>query len=377
MRSPPRSGAPSPHITPPRRSVTPTERRSFEPSSMSCVQPSPGCELGVTEADAFDRNARRTLAQVAPRLARRGRQGQVRRCHGDLHLRNLVLIEGRPVPFDALEFDETLGTCDILYDLAFLLMDLLHRELGRTANIVLNAYLFAAAGEEDSGLAALPLFLSVRAAIRAMVDVQSDRVRHVEGASDADARRYLDEAADFLRPPPPRLVAIGGLSGTGKTTLAREIAPRIGGAPGAVHLRTDLERKALTSVGSMTRLPPESYTKAAGREVYRRLFERAEAVLATGHSALIDGTFLEPAERELAKALAMRLGVPFFGLWLDAAPDVLVARVEARSGDASDADAAVVRHQLGQDCGPVNWSCLDAGGTIVETVGAAASLIVI
>jgi predicted kinase len=124
-----------------------------------------------------------------------------------------------------------------------------------------------------------------------------------------------------------------------------------------------------------THLPPETYTKAASRDVYRRLFERAEAVLSAGHAVLLDGAFLDPAEREMAEAMALRLGIRFHGIWLEAAPDLLVARVEARSGDASDADATVVRRQLESDVGPIGWTRLEAGGAIEETVGAAAVLL--
>ena len=123
--------------------------------------------------------------------------------HGDLHLRNLVLIEGRPILFDALEFDETLGTCDALYDVAFLIMDLCHRKLRRQACRVLDAWLREAKGQEDSSLAALPLFLSVRAAIRAMVLLQTDAARGTQGAS-----------ATEISPSSPVLVRVSPLPGT-------------------------------------------------------------------------------------------------------------------------------------------------------------------
>ena len=210
------------------RCAAPTGRTSSAPSSTNSVPPLPAWETssGWCRSTALS--------------ARRGASGHVRRCHGDRHLRNLVLIDERPVTFDALELDGTLGTGDVLYGLAVLLVDLRHRNLGRAANIVLNDYLLAAAGGEDEGLAALPLFLAVRAAIRAMVDVEAGRARHATGASDSDARGCLGEASAALRPALPRLVALGGLSGSGKTTLARRIAPLIGPALDAVHLRTDL-----------------------------------------------------------------------------------------------------------------------------------------
>ena len=167
------------------------------------------------------------LEQIGPLLDARGAQGHVRRGHGDLHLRNLVVIDGRPVLFDALEFDETLGTCDTLYDIAFLVMDLCHRALPRQACRVLDAWLREARGTQDAGLQALPLFLSVRAAIRAMVLLQTDAARSVPGDHAQEIAAYLGLAITALQPPPPRLIAVAGLSCSGKSVLARSLAPRL------------------------------------------------------------------------------------------------------------------------------------------------------
>ncbi len=332
--------------------------------------------LGTGRVTTFGAKAALALVAATLLLDRRGTEGQVRRCHGDLHLRNLVLLDGKPVPFDALEFDEVLGTCDVLYDLAFLIMDLRHRHLPRAANIVLNTYLLAAQGDEDSGLAALPLFLAIRAAIRSMVVVQTDRAGGTQGKSDAEAGAFLDEAIALLDAPGARLIAVGGLSGTGKTTIARQIAAGIGAAPGAVHLRSDLERKAMEGVAVQTHLPLASYAKDARSKVYDRMFARAETILQAGHSALLDATFLDIETRHRAEALAARLHVPFTGLWLHAPSGSLLARVAARSADASDADASdadasVVLQQLEKQVGPIDWHQVDAGSTITDTVAAA------
>lgn len=332
-------------------------------------------ELGAAQVADFRKRARMALRAAAGLLVARGAAGQVRRCHGDLHLRNLVLIDGRPVPFDALEFDETLGTCDVLYDLAFLIMDLRHRHLARAANIVLNTWLLAAGGAEDAGLAALPLFLAVRAAIRAMVCVQTARARGGGDQPAAEARAYLAEALAALSPAPPRLVAVGGLSGTGKTTLARELAPGIGAAPGAVHLRSDLERKAMEGVAAQTRLSADHYAGAARAGVYRHMLGRAAVLLGAGHSVLLDATFLAPEARAEAAALAASLPVVFTGLWLEAPGAVLLSRVAARVGDASDADQAVVRRQLAQDIGANDWNRVEAGGTLAAALRVAAAVL--
>lgn len=288
------------------------------------------------------------IAAQAPTLSARAAAGRVRRCHGDLHLANLVLLDGRPVPFDALEFDEALASIDTGYDLAFLLMDAEHR-LGRAAaNRVLNRYV---ARTGDAGLVALlPLWLSQRAMIRAHVEAK-------RGAG-AEAATYLDAAEAYLAPPPPLLVAIGGLSGTGKSTLARALAPGLGAAPGALVLRSDEIRKRLAGVAPETRLPASAYTRAASASVYVAMAAMARAAIDAGHAVIADAVFLAAEEREAIAAAAG--GARFVGLWLDL-PDALAeARLAARVADASDADAAVRRAMAVHDPGPIAWARLDA-----------------
>ncbi|WGH77176.1 AAA family ATPase [Jannaschia ovalis] len=270
-------------------------------------------------------------------------------------------IGDRPVLFDALEFDEDLGTCDILYDAAFLIMDLCHRDLRRQACRVLDAWLREARGVEDSGLAALPLFISVRAAIRAMVALQTDAARARPGASAAEIRAFLDLALAALHPAPPMLIATGGYSGTGKSVLARRLAPGTGALPGAVLLSSDLERKA--GRPKDRRLAPARYAPEEREAVYAGMFRRAETLLAAGQAVILDATFLDPALRAAASACAARAGVPFHGLWLDAPVPVLEARVRARRGDSSDADLEVLRGQLGASIGHLDWHLLEASGT--------------
>ena len=329
-----------------------------------------GETLGADRIARFTAAVRSTHDGTAPLLRRRGAAGQVRRCHGDLHLRNLVIIDGRPTPFDALEFNERLGTCDVLYDLAFLLMDLEHRGLTCAANIVFNSYLRAAPGNL-AGLAAMPLFLSVRAAIHAMVDVQTDTA--TGGEHGADARAYLDSALNYLYPPIPCLVAIGGLSGSGKSALARLLASGIGPAPGAVHLRSDLERKAMLGVRPLDRLTEDAYDAATTARVYEVLRRKAAEALAAGHAVILDAAHLTENERDLTVAMAGKH--PFLGLWLDAYADTLIARVTARRGDASDADTRVVEKQLAYRTGRIGWRRIDAGGPLDETLAAARALI--
>lgn len=322
--------------------------------------------LGRERIDAFAKAARTEWSQISRLLDQRSTAGHVRRCHGDLHLRNLVMLDGAPVPFDALEFDEVLGTCDVLYDLAFLLMDLHQRDLDRAANIVLGSYLLEANGGEDGGISTLPLFLAVRAAIRAMVAVQTSTA--TQSAPGTKPVRILDNAISYISPPPAKLVLIGGLSGTGKTTVSRTIAPLTGATPGAVHLRTDLERKAALGLDETAHAPLKAYRHCERQAVYKQLFHRAETLLTSGHSALIDATFLDPEIRALAIALGQRCNVETQAIWLDAPLEVLVERVLKRRDDASDADDTVVRSQYASLSPPKDWIAVSALGTPEDTV---------
>jgi aminoglycoside phosphotransferase family enzyme/predicted kinase len=299
------------------------------------------------------------LARVGALLDRRRAGGKVRRCHGDLHLRNICVLEGKPVLFDCLEFSDEFASIDVLYDLAFLLMDLEHQGHAASANLVLNRYLDLT--HEDDGLAAMPLFLSLRAAIRAHVTATA-------GAPPAESRAYLDRARAALTVPPARLIAIGGLSGTGKSTVAAALAPELGARPGARVLRSDVIRKRLFGLEPEARLPEQAYTAEVTARVYNALRDTAEAALAAGYCAIIDAVALRPKERESFAAVAHKAGVPFTGIWLDAPIGALSMRVAARRGDASDATAEIVEHQSRVDPGPVDWTRIDASGSPADSL---------
>jgi aminoglycoside phosphotransferase family enzyme/predicted kinase len=351
------------HARAPRRdgvAATASLRRYIEQNNEAFAE-SP--ELFPAErVQALTRRARETFAQILDLLLERGEAGFVRRCHGDLHLRNLVLLGDEPTLFDAVEFDDAIATCDVLYDLAYLLMDLWERGLKAEANLVMNRYLWGSDEAHLHGLAALPFFLSLRAGIRAKVVAAG--LSHLEGEEcermAAEARRYFAAAEAFLEPVAPRVIAIGGLSGSGKSTLAAKLAPHLGRAPGAVHLRSDIERKRLTGAAEIERLPAEAYTPAATEKVYAALRRQARLAATAGCGVVVDAVHGLPAEREAIAATAAEAGASFAGLWLDAPLEVLVERVRERSGDASDATPDVVKAQAGADLGPIAWSRLDA-----------------
>jgi len=326
---------------------------------------------------AFDMLAlrsRQEYARIRPLLLERGRRDFIRHIHGDLHLGNIVLLKGRPVLFDAVEFNPLIASGDLLYDLAFLLMDLTERGLQGAANIVLNRYLIETNRAEDlDALAAMPFFLSIRAAIRAKVTA----ARLKQGGTDPkdaiarSARQYFDFACRFINPAPPWLLAVGGLSGTGKSGLARTLAPELAPSPGAVLLRSDVERKLMLGKDEHDRLPASAYTPEVTARVYATVADKARRALAAGHSAVVDAVFARPHERALMAQSAQALGVPFHGIFLVADLDTRLARVGARERDASDADAAVARGQESYDLGQLDWARVDASGTPEQTLARA------
>jgi aminoglycoside phosphotransferase family enzyme/predicted kinase len=333
-----------------------------------------GC-LDQMACTRLTERARTALTRDGRRLDERRQAGMVRQCHGDLHLRNLVLVDGTPTLFDAVEFNDDIACIDVLYDLSFLIMDL-WRHLPGHAHAVLNSYLLETTDLE--GLSLLPLFLSCRAAVRAKTSataaaLQSDGDRRAE--LERLAQNYLTMALGFLGGPGPCLVAVGGLSGTGKSTLARALAPGLGRAPGAVVVRSDEVRKQLHGVPTMTRLGADAYSPAFSRRVYAAMAARASAVVRSGHSAIVDAVFSSAAERAAIEQVAASSSVPFVGLWLDAPEPLLADRVRRRTGDASDADAGVIRLQMTVEQGPIPWHRIDASAEATEVASAASEIL--
>ena len=298
-------------------------------------------------------------------LTDRSERGLVRRCHGDVHCGNIFIEDGEPRLFDAIEFSEKIATIDVLYDLAFLLMDLWSSGEKAAANVVLNRYLHLRRREEDlSGLSLLPLFLSTRAGVRALVtaDLAHELALKNSMKERSQALDWFRLSIDYLKVSPPRLLCIGGLSGTGKSTAAARIAPYLGAAPGAIHVRSDVERKVMAGVTETERLPPESYSRQSAFEVYEACFDRAGRALAAGHSVVLDAVFAQPEERAAAAEIARRYRAQFAAVWLDAPPETLTTRITSRSNDASDATSGVVAKQLGYDLGHIDWPRVDASG---------------
>jgi aminoglycoside phosphotransferase family enzyme/predicted kinase len=323
------------------------------------------------EVSALTDASNAALARVRPLLEARGALGLIRRGHGDLHLGNIALIDGKPVPFDALEFDPVMASGDLLYDLAFLLMDLVERELAAAANIVLNVYFMAANRDDDlDALAALPLFMSLRAAIRAKVTAA--KLENADASKRetivTEAKTYFALACRLITPPSPRLIAVGGLSGTGKSLLARGLAPHIPPSPGALNLRSDIERKTMFGIAETEKLPPEAYTADVTGKVYGVLADKARRTVAAGHSAIVDAVFARPNERAAIEDVARAENFMFHGLFLAADLATRMTRVGSRVNDASDADAKVAQAQESYDIGELGWREVDASGTPEQTL---------
>jgi uncharacterized protein len=312
------------------------------------------------------------LAEVEGLLEERRQEGYVRHCHGDLHLRNIFLYKGQATLFDAIEFRADMAQIDVFYDIAFLVMDLDHRNLRPLASIVLNRYLDNTA--DASGLGALPLFLSLRAAIRSHIVAVAAGCQSDAGKAEAlkhEARSYLDRAINYLIPQAPQMIAIGGLSGSGKSQLARRLAPSIGAAPGARVVRTDSTRKRIAGIALGSRLGSRGYSNEMNKRTYQAVFDECKQVLAAGQSVIADAVFADPQEREAIERVAAEAGVPFHGLWLETSPEFMQERVTRRTRNVSDANAWVVRLQLQYDPGELTWTRIDSSGSRDETVAAA------
>jgi aminoglycoside phosphotransferase family enzyme/predicted kinase len=323
--------------------------------------------LPSSRAALLTEKSRGWLARLAPLLEERRAAGLVRQCHGDLHCGNICVVDGRPTPFDAIEFSEDIACIDVFYDLAFLLMDLERRGARRLAGYALNHYLDLSGDYQGAGL--LPLLLSLRAAVRA--HVSATMAAHAAGAERdrlaADATAYLDAALAYLDPPAPSLLAVGGLSGSGKSRMGRELAPLLA-VPAAAVVRTDALRKQIMGTGLLDKLGPEGYTPEMTERTYQNLYDTCLMLLKAGHGVVADAVFAKPEQRGAIEQVARAAGVPFRGLWLYTPPELAAKRIQERKANVSDATVAVLEHQLGYDLGAIAWPQVQTGGSKVKAL---------
>ena len=310
----------------------------------------PAAGLAMVEALAAWTEAE--FARCAGDFAARKSGGFIREGHGDLHLGNLALIDGRVTPFDCIEFNEDFRWNDPASEIAFVWIDLLDHGQPGLAAWFLNAWLET--GGDFGALRVLRFYAVYRAVVRAKVAAlragQEDAVR---AAAELDAARgYLDLARKIAAPPAPTFVITCGLSGSGKTTAssARLLDNGLAAAGSIVRLRSDVERKRLFGLAPLEHSHSTTdagiYTTEATTRTYARLRQLAGELLAAGWPVIVDAAFLKRSERDSFAALAAELGIGFKILATEAPVEELRRRLLARSGDASEATVAILEKQL-------------------------------
>ncbi len=276
-------------------------------------------------------------------FAARRAQGFVRECHGDLHLGNIVLLGDEPVPFDCIEFNPAFRWIDVMDEIAFAVMDLLHRDRPEFAWRLLNACLGASG--DYGGVAVLRFYLAYRATVRAKVcairAAQADISRRAKAAELAGCRSYMALARRCLERRRAALIITHGLPGSGKTTFSQMVLERMG----FIRVRSDVERKRLFGVGvleSSRARVGDIYHADATALTYARLRDLARMLLAAGYPVIVDAAFLKQEERAAFRALARSMAVPFAIASLYAPDGALRERIRGRRNDASEADVAVL-----------------------------------
>ncbi len=280
----------------------------------------------------------------------RKREGFIRDCHGDLHLNNILLLDGQPRLFDCIEFNPELRIIDVISELAFLIMDLEQHQRAKLANLLLNSYLERSGDYE--GVRLLRFYLCYRAMVRAKVVTirleQSGLSAQDERDIHHDFDSYLQLAEGYSKEGHSHIYITHGLSGSGKTTLTKTLMQHLG----AIRIRSDIERKRLFGMrGDEQSDSTTIYTEDASRRTYQHLAELATAISEGGYPVIIDATFLEQSERNRFRELAEELALPFTILHFQASPEVLIHRIQTRvekGTDASEADVTVLQGQINQ-----------------------------
>jgi len=282
----------------------------------------------------------------------------IRECHGDMHLRNLIWLNDRPMAFDCIEFNPALRWIDVLSEIAFLVMDLQDRQQYRLANQFLNSYLEFTG--DYAGLSILPFYLCYRALVRAKVcalrleqkNITADEVKK----SRVELESYLKLAITYTQLPKPKIIIMRGLSASGKSTVSQKLLDDIG----AIRIRSDVERKRLFETTSKKDASGEVgksintgiYSNDASQLTYAKLIELTSMTIQAGYSVIVDAAFLRREQRMPFQQLAQQLDVPFVIMEITAPAKLLRRRISQRKNDVSDADLAVLEHQL------TNWQPL-------------------
>lgn len=337
----------SPHGTP--ESIAAPTRANM--AQLRALLPEPADQQRIAEiADWTEREYQQRWAQFEMRCT----LGCIRECHGDLHLGNIALLDGRLTPFDCIEFDPGLRWIDVMNEIAFLVMDLLDRQRADLAYAFLNAYLEA--GGDYGGLPVLPFYVVYRAMVRAKIHAlraAQDDLPQIERARClAACRTYLELARHCTHEHTPAFILMHGLSGSGKSVLAQHLAQHLGG----IRIRSDVERKRISGLAPLARSasPPARglYTTDITSATYHRLIDIARNGADAGYVMIVDATFLKRWQRDKFRREASARGLPCFIVDLTAPEAVLRQRIAARLAkghDPSEADDAVLTQQLAHD----------------------------
>lgn len=288
---------------------------------------------------------------------KRKNDGFIRECHGDMHLRNLIWLNDKPVAFDCIEFNSKLRWIDVISEVAFLVMDLQDRKQQILANHFLNTYL-ELTGDYD-GLSVLPFYLCYRALVRAKVNVlrlkQKDLSSKERELATTEFESYLELAVTYTQQPVPKLIIMRGLSASGKSTVSQQLLD----AAGAIRIRSDVERKRLFKIAPTNNMSEKVdngiYSPDASQRTYKKLLELTSMIIKSGYSVIVDAAFLKQEQREPFQKLAEQLKTPYIIIEIAAPTEILRQRIAQRKNDVSDADLAVLEHQLS------NWQPLQAG----------------
>lgn len=339
------------------------QRRAAE-FNFTTIRPGLDDAADIARLNALQAWTREEYGRCEALFWRRKREGFIRECHGDLHLGNIVLMDGNPILFDGIEFNEDLRWIDVLSELAFLVMDL---EANRSPNLawrLVNRYL-AITGYYE-GVALFNYYRLYRALVRAKIALLTrSKIMDFQERADLFARyrAYVDYGANLIRTRKPRLFITHGLSGSGKSYLSARLAESMS----AIHLRSDVERKRLVGLAMGARTGSAEadgmYGAEMTKETYRRLADLAETLLKAGYSVIVDATFLRREQRDQQRRLAGRCGVDFLVLDCRAPEDLLRRRILERAAagdDPSEADVSILRHQIAnrEPLADDEWECV-------------------
>ncbi|NOR43356.1 MAG: AAA family ATPase [Gammaproteobacteria bacterium] len=288
---------------------------------------------------------------------KRKNDGFIRECHGDMHLRNLIWLNDKPIAFDCIEFNPKLRWIDVISEVAFLVMDLQDRKQYILANHFLNTYL-ELTGDYD-GLSILPFYLCYRALVRAKVNTLRLKQKNLSSEereiTTTEFESYLELAVTYTQQSTPKLIIMRGLSASGKSTVSQQLID----VTGTIRIRSDVERKRLFKIAPTNNISEKVdngiYSSDASQRTYKKLLELASMIINSGYSVIVDAAFLQQEQREPFQKLAKQLKTPYIILEITAPTEILRQRIMQRKNDVSDADLAVLEHQLS------NWQPLHEG----------------